>query len=532
MSAEHQLLAQHQSKNLSRKDLREQRLDELLTSCREQTLQSLVGPFGLTPAMFDDKAGGNVTTQHNAEKDIYAKDSEQFVRSDYQYDAAKSKKKKEAVKNGSMNSQEFTDAYTGQKAPTKRVDSNGKLVMNAELDHVVPVKEAHRKGGWMRDKEGRTQISSVDENLQYTTHKTNREKGAKSASEFLSGQNGFDETRTASIVENAQAAIDKELPSNKQRVFYHGKELLSTGVTEAGKTALRQAMGVLMYEFVNGSYVEVSRLIKQPKSEESLIDRIVVSLKRVLARVQSKLHAAFDALLAGGAQGFISNFLTFVINNIVTTSAKVVTIIREGTKGLWDAIKLIVSPPPHLSSSDVARQATKIIAAVITAGLGMLFEESVKGFLMSVPVLVPLADVLASVVTGILTGLMTALAVYSIDRLFDYLSAQGTEVLEAQMKKVEADAFLVDKLADFVGQQYQNSRVYADVARQNAIILAGFEQSAQNMSRVIQHAEATVETRALVIKTFAARAQSMRDMDDELDDLLAQYEIEEKEKND
>lgn len=85
-------------------------------------------------------------------------------------------------------------------------------------------------------------------------------------------------------------------------------------------------MGVLMFEFVNGSYLEIAVVIKEPKQDLSLIDRVVDAMKRVLERVKNKMRDAFDALVSGGVQGFVSNFLTFIINNVITTSAKVVTI--------------------------------------------------------------------------------------------------------------------------------------------------------------------------------------------------------------
>src|SRR5690606_30816302 len=162
-------------------------------------------------------------------------------------------------------------------------------------------------------------------------------------------------------------------------------------------------------------------------------------------RVQGKMRHAFDAFVSGGTQGFISNFLTFVINSLITTSAKLVTIIREGIKGLLSAIKLIVVPPPGVAPMDRAREATNLTAAVITASLGMLFEESVKGFILSMPFLVPVAEPVSAVVTGILTGLVTALAVYSIDRMFDALDDKGTEALEARIGALEADADLASK---------------------------------------------------------------------------------------
>ncbi len=47
--------------------LREQRLQKLFDDCQQQVISQIMGPFGLSPAMFKDvdKNGGNVTTLHN-----------------------------------------------------------------------------------------------------------------------------------------------------------------------------------------------------------------------------------------------------------------------------------------------------------------------------------------------------------------------------------------------------------------------------------------------------------------------------------
>lgn len=166
------------SHRTEREALKDRRVQELLNSCREQVLQQVIGPFGLTPAMFSDVRGGNVTTQNNASQDIYAKDSEHYDRkSDYDYSAAKTQKMKDSLKNGTMNSQNFIDAYTCEQATTKRTTkSNGKLVMNAELDHTKPLKQAHKEGGWMLTPEERKALASEKDNLNWTTFENNRKR--------------------------------------------------------------------------------------------------------------------------------------------------------------------------------------------------------------------------------------------------------------------------------------------------------------------------------------------------------------------
>ncbi len=496
--------------------LREDRLQQLMESCQQEILRQIIGPFGLTPAMFNDKDGGNVTTQHNAEQGVFAKQSEEFDRTDYDYSVAKREKMREAVKNGSMNSQEFEDQYTGKKEPTRRTNSDGKQVMNAELDHTIPVKDIHKQGGWMKDKDGRTKLSSTEENLNYTTHQTNRSKGAKAPEEALSDEKGFDKERIDSIVDKAKKAVEKELPSTSDRLKYHGKELAQEGAKDAGKNALRQALGVVLQEFVNGSFVEIKVLLKERNNEQNLIDRLIESLKRVMNRVINKLKAALEAALQGGAQGFISNLLTFLINNLITTSKKIVTIIRESMQSLWKAIKMIMNPPDGMSALEITRQVTKIIAAIVTTGLGMLMEESVKGFIMSIPVLVPIADVLATAVTAIMTGIAGALIVYGIDRLFDWLSSTGTELLVAQEANAEAQTLVVGRLQTWLSLQYESSRLYEVCVSEYQQIQQSFSLISFQMEAATVEANASIQTRTSMIETVETQIERKRRLENAL----------------
>ena len=445
---------------------------------------------------------------------IFAKESEEFERTDYDYAAAKRKKMKESVENGSMNSQEFVDQYTGEKEPTRRTNSEGKQVMNAELDHTIPVKDIHGQGGWMKDKEGRTRLSSTEENLNYTTHKTNRSKSDKSPDEALSEEKGFDKERIDPIVNKAKEAIEKELPSTSERLKYHGKELAKEGAKEAGKNAMRQALGVLLHEFVNGSFVEIKTLLKERHSEENLIDRLVASLKRVMDRVIKKLKAALDAAIQGGVQGFISNLLTFLINNLITTSKKIVTIIRESMQSLWKAIKLMVSPPEGMSALEITREVTKIIAAVVTTGLGMLLEESVKGFIMTIPVLAPIADVLATALTAIMTGIAGALIVYGIDRLFDWLSSKGTELLTAQEANADAQVLVVERLQTWLSLQYENSRLYEVCATEYRLMQEQFAVISFQMETATVDAGESIRARSSMIETVEAQLERKKRLED------------------
>lgn len=506
----------HDDKPTRASALREERLQQLMESCEQEVLKQIIGPFGLTPAMFNDKDGGNVTTQHNAEQDIFAKESEEYNRSNYDYSTAKKKRKKDAFDQGRMNSQVFDDAYTGNKEPTKRLNEKGKFVMNAELDHLVPVKDIHGQGGWMKDKEERKELSSIEENLHYTTFKINRNKSAKAPEDALSEENGFDKKRIEPLTEKAQVAIDEKLPTNSDRLKYHGEELLSTGAQEAGKNALRQALGVLIHEFVNGSFIEIKVLLIDKHDEQNLIDRLIESLKRVMQRVINKLNAALEALLQGGAQGFISNLLTFLINNLITTAKKFVTVIREGMQGLWQAIKLILDPPKDIQAMEIARQVTKIIAGVVTAGLGMLMEESVKGFITSIPLLVPIADILSTAITAIITGIVGALVVYGLDRIFDWLSSTGTELLQAYEKNIEAKMIVVVHIQEWLELQFQNSRRYEICALEYLQIQKSYSDASLSFEMATLDADASSNSQNSMIETFSIQIEHKKRLSDVL----------------
>lgn len=498
---------------------RDERLQQLMNSCQDEILKQIIGPFGLTPAMFDDKAGGNVTTDLNAKKGIFAQASEELDRADYSYQTAKTEIKKESVTNKVMNSQVFVDAYTGQEAPTKRVNKDGKLVMNAELDHTVPIKEIHADGGWMRNKEQRKELSSVKENLHYTTHKTNRAKGGQAPEEALSEEAGFDQKRVEPIIRKARETIDEKLPTTGERAMYHGEQLLRTGAVEAGKNALRQAIGILLHEFVSGSFREIRILLKDRKNQRSLIDRLLDSLKRILQDVTGKLRTAMGALVDGGIQGFIGNLLTFLINNLITTSKKIVTLIRESMRGIWQAIKLVLSPPEDMPALEVARQATKIIAAVVTTGLGMLLEESVKGFILSFPILAPVADSLALGLTAIMTGIIGALVVYGIDSLFDWLSASDTDFLQAQEDNALAQEAIVTRVQQAIHLQYELSTQYDEAANDYRQLQLVYRQTAFQLEVATIDAEASIRSRTAINQSLKHNLALHRLVQDELDSL-------------
>lgn len=451
-------------------ELREERFNNLLESCQQEVLRQIIGPFGLTPAMFNDVDGGAVTTTHNFESGITGNQDDQTRYEGYMshkqgpidrsaFDEDLPAKRKELF----QGPEPILSAYTGKNLPRDG---------QTHLDHVESVKsiETDPRANLFMDEQQRVAMANHQANLvpaesainqsmqdkdklEWAQAERNKDPGKTNAESF-----GVDMDALKATKARSDAHIEWEL--RKAQIQKQGTELLKTGGEMAVRNALRQAFGVLLHAFVSGSFAEIKQLLRDRLSEENLIDRLIASLKRVMQRVVNKLKDALHALLEGGVHGFLSNFLTYLINCVVTTSAKVVTIIREGMNGLWQAIKLMLYPPGDMPAIEVARQASKIIAAVVTSAIGMLLQESVKGFISSIPILIPMADLVSPVITGIITGIITALVVYGLDRLFDWLSSTGTEMLEAYEANAEAQTEVIDKLETWLKEQFCSSRQY------------------------------------------------------------------------
>lgn len=515
---------------VSRSALKAKRIDELLDSCRDQVLKQIIGPFGLTPAMFNDKTGGNVTTTHNFNNGVVANAGDAARYADYRqsvdgpidrslYDAKLPGKRKAMF----QSMEGISSAWTGNELPR-----DGRM----HLDHVTPVEKIERSASsnLMMSKEDRAAMANAAENLVPSESDINQSMGDKRKDEWATSRNrrepektnaeyfGVDMERVQKAIDTSAVHLETEL--FKAQFMKQGEELLITGTEEAGRNALRQATGLLLHEFINGSYVEVKRIAKEPDLHETFVDHLIEALRNVVERIKGKLERIFESLVSGGVQGLVSNLLTYIINSVVTTAAKVVTVIREGMKGLWEAIKLVANPPPGMPVAEVARQAIKIIAAVVTTSLGLLFEKSVEGFILSIPPLAPLSAVITPAITAILTGIVTALVVFGIDKFFDWINASGTEMLAAQIDNMEASGALFERMAQMLQAQFDSSKQYQLCIEQYREIEADLSQSKEHSGNAVRKAEKAIESREGTLRAVA----EMKAMDDELEILLVKYD--------
>jgi hypothetical protein len=116
-----------------------------------------------------------------------------FDVSEYGYTQSFSKKLKTSILKGQAKGRRdfigdtFIDEHTGVITSLKRIGKNGKIVTNAELDHVIPLKQFHLAGGCYASKSDKVKFGTDRDNLRLTSTNNNRVKGAKTPAGWTPG---------------------------------------------------------------------------------------------------------------------------------------------------------------------------------------------------------------------------------------------------------------------------------------------------------------------------------------------------------
>lgn len=532
--------------------LREERLQQLFADCRQQVIAQIIGPFGLSTAMFEDKNGGNVTTLHNFKRendDYVATDSDRklhenskktynaSVRADYEVDtqtkadtaAGKTwdDKRKAKILQG-------LDEYTGGSVSQDgEVTLKSGKVLGAELDHVVSISEIHQdpkmhlalgqvkvnkdSGEAAVDVSRLREIANHDDNLALTNQSLNSSKSDLDLKEWAERErkDGSDNKTHFEVDEKLmQEKYDKakkhiDNTADRALLKKHATELLETGGKQAIQMGLRQALGLLLTELVNGLFNEFKVLIKHGvEAGKSLFEEIRARLARVISNVAKRIPDAVSQLLEGGVSGFMSNLLTFLLNNFLSTAKRFVTVIREGLLGLFRALKIIFFPPERLTADQALQEGLKILSAVVVSSVGLVLNETVATFMLTVPFLKPMADIVTPVLMGIMTGLLSAFLAYQIDCLFD---RYRYSMDEKHMDELMADANRRDEFSNELVKLSESSLANVDnyarsisfyqsigvtlgeAGNANAATLASLEQSLTETSEQVEKSTEMIE---------------------------------------
>lgn len=434
-------------------ELKEIRLKKLFDDCQNQVISQIIGPFGLSLAMFEDKDGGNIATVHNAEQAIFPDEQHEKnyeTANDPYSQQLRQKKMDDASARGETHKKNNEAIDSGQEVlsdVTKKPMTKGEI----DGDHTVSLNEAHAdKALHLRfSEEERKRILNSEKNMAYIEASLNRSKGKKSWEECLSDPEFVQKNNLTSDDIKRIKVIDKEARShiqNEKNKKLAG-EVLTTGLDQAARMGLRQALGVLLTELVNGLFNEFKELIKQGvEFGKTIFEEIHERLTRVVDSVVKKVPDAIGQLFSGGISGFMTNLLTFLINNFITTAKRFVTMIREGFLGIVRAIKMIFFPPKDMTSKQAIQEGLKILTVTIVTVFGFALESTISTFVATIPILGSIADIITPVLIGIVTGLLSALLAYQIDSLFDRNSFNEKFMDELLLDEQRRDKF-ADELA-------------------------------------------------------------------------------------
>lgn len=427
-----------------KKDFNQKRFDKLIIDCRKEVINSIVTPFGLGKIIAAyDKAGGNVTTVHNAnnkdfidfdsekyKKGVYAKQEDEYNRNDYtntknsngQQFAGNGKNSvgSNFTKSKMDNDNNVIDAYTGK---TQRADTTSP-------DHIESLSQYHKDGGFMQSNKQKADFGTDENNLALTDRSINQsmrdfskenwkdkesEKGLKNKDKF-----GIDEEKLNNELKKAKEVKENHLPTNLEKGEYYLKNSASTGLNEGSKMGMQQAIGLVMTEFFTALFDEILDIYKNGFSNGFEDDRFFIVLKDRLKNIALKIQAKWkDVAIAfkdGFLSGFISNLVTTAINMFVTTGKRVVRIIREGIFSLFKAIKMLIFPPENMTYEEAMHEAKKVVASGLIISLGVIAEQYIDTLIKGSVILEPFSDILTTIFVGAITGLAVTMTVYYIDK--------------------------------------------------------------------------------------------------------------------
>lgn len=427
-----------------KKDFNQERFDKLIIDCRKEVINSIVTPFGLGKIIAAyDKAGGNVTTVHNAnnkdfidfdgekyKKGVYAQQEDEYNRNDYtntknsngQQFAGDGKNSvgSNFTKSKMDNDNNVIDAYTGK---TQRADTTSP-------DHIESLSQYHKDGGFMQSNKQKADFGTDENNLALTDRSINQsmrdfskenwkdkesEKGLKNKDKF-----GIDEEKLNNELKKAKEVKENHLPTNLEKGEYYLKNSASTGLNEGSKMGMQQAIGLVMTEFFTALFDEILDIYKNGFSNGFEDDRFFIVLKDRLKNIALKIQAKWKnvaiAFKDGFLSGFISNLVTTAINMFVTTGKRVVRIIREGIFSLFKAIKMLIFPPENMTYEEAMHEAKKVVASGLIISLGVIAEQYIDTLIKGSVILEPFSDILTTIFVGAITGLAVTMTVYYIDK--------------------------------------------------------------------------------------------------------------------
>lgn len=474
-----------------KKKYSEEETENLVDLCEVSVMSTIVGQFGLASLFVESKDGGNVSTLHNAKKQIFSneEDREKYNRvynsKAYHGDNKFYKEKKKQFDELSDQG-ELIDVYTGKNISGKQfvVNENGttKEQYRFDLEHIFAGKQISdkEKARLFMNEQQSADLANSDKNLAATAAAINRSKGDKQLKSWMDEKSKFDsEKQNAEYFEidkkkalerekEAKKYINREL--NKAEVRQYTTQILKSGVKDVGRMVAYSAIGVIIHDFALAIINELKFMFKNknqmPFSE--LFQHFKKRIKSVVSELKYKWKDILKGSFEAGITAFLSNIGVFVINLFATTLKKIVEMIRAGFVSICNALKVMTNPPYGMTREDADYEAAKIIITGIIGALSLGLSACIEKFLQSIPGLQPLmmfpipslgteqrtvSDALAVTLSAIAGGVVSTVVIYFMDKIrceneknklriqIAYKSQEALELAKTSVYSKLAEAF-------------------------------------------------------------------------------------------
>lgn len=431
--------------------------ERLISDIKYTIIDAVIGPFGLTGKLAADKYGGNVTTQHNAEQDIFAKECEKYNRKDYETTFKKFVRDAICNENKLKNNGVCVDEYTGL------------LTELAEVDHCVAVKAYHSEGGWMQTIDQRDSFGSDPKNLVVTDRAPNRsmrEHDIKEWENYDSTQKGItnkekysiDDRRVNPRVKKAKAASKEHLPTNAERAAYYGETIVADAGKQAMIAAIKGALLYIFYRFFDESINFISEAISKYKKDELslkvLINMISDSLSSIWEKIVEESAMMFDCVKSSAFSAALSSIITTIINCFLTTSKKIVTMLREIFVTVGKTVTVLTSQKINVEKDNRVSMALDVLQKGCIACIGIALSEAIATALRAT-IFAPLSDDLSNMISYFLIGTFCALMIYIYNSMI-YRNKANNAALTAAFSSAIINQFEFQSVVE-AQKEYENN---------------------------------------------------------------------------
>jgi len=502
-----------------KKQIGEIKTESVLESCKETVVANLCEKFAINRLIaLGDKDGGEVTTLHNAKKQVFAtdKDRNQFNReydSHAYHEGNKLYRERKVALNKLSAEGKLSDDYTGKDISGKQfvVDKNGNTREQNRFDveHFNSAKGLHDNDEvrFSMTEEQSANLANNEKNLGATASSINRSKSDedfdtwknKERKEYDNKTNeelyGIDSQLADKKIKESKEFIKKEVAKAKFKKY--SKELATTSLSVGGKTFLYSAIGQISLEFVRAVFDSLIEAFKSrhTKSLAEILEIFKSRIKESIEHIKTNWKEILANSFEGALMNLLNNLLVFAINLVATTLKNVVSMIRAGFTTVCSAIKLLCNPPSNMTVEERNEAVCKTLVFGMIEVSSIALTETVSNFLQGIGLPKNITDALVYPMTALMGGIVASVILGVMqkakndakkEKLHVTLIAQNNVVLQTQIIQnwcvlAQGNYLLKEKAENF---EKTITTIKSEMNERNKEIEASLNETDEILSRI------------------------------------------------